>query len=334
VNNDKTKMPILVYSGHSHHRVTGSTAFFLDLLAQKYQLSVIWDESWTPAGAPLLAEQINALNPDVVLFFQLLPTRKELRKIRCNQLFLVPMHDGVVGNPGMRWKKIRDSGLQVINFCRATHAFFTQLGYRSMCVQYWPPPQVSSVEISKSARILFWARKRDIGWPLLKTLLGAQRPERIVLRIVADPGEFLEMPSADEISDYKIEVVTEWLDKSRYMELLRSCNVFMAPRLYEGIGQSFLEAMSFGMAVIAPDSPTMNEYIQHGHNGYLYSYAAPAPIDLSRLDAVRAQVLKDVSNGHFIWQSQESDVLEYIEQSKATKRRVSLSWRLRRLLGH
>jgi hypothetical protein len=280
----------------------------------------------------LLAEQINALNPDVVLFFQLLPTRKEMRRIRCDQLFLVPMHDGVVGNPRIRWKEIRGSGLQLINFCRATHAFFTKLGYRSLCVQYWPPPQVSSVETSKSPRILFWARKRDIGWPLLKTLLGAQRPDRIVLRIVADPGEFLEMPSADEISDYKIEVVTEWLDKSRYMELLRSCNVFMAPRLYEGIGQSFLEAMSFGMAVIAPDSPTMNEYIQHGRNGYLYSYTAPKPIDLSELDTVRAQVLKDVTDGHCAWHSQEASVLEYIADSKVIKRHVSLLWRLRRLL--
>lgn len=33
---------------------------------------------------------------------------------------------------------------------------------------------------------------------------------------------------------------------------------------------SFLEALSLGMAVIAPDGVTMNEYVRSGENGYLY----------------------------------------------------------------
>ena len=33
---------------------------------------------------------------------------------------------------------------------------------------------------------------------------------------------------------------------------------------------AFLEAMSLGLIIIAPNNPTYNEYIISGHNGFLY----------------------------------------------------------------
>ena len=47
-------------------------------------------------------------------------------------------------------------------------------------------------------------------------------------------------------------------------------NVYFAPRLEEGIGQTFLEAIRWGRCVVAADNRTINEYIIHGVNGLLY----------------------------------------------------------------
>jgi hypothetical protein len=295
--------------------MTASTQFLLDLLERSFQVSVLWDEGWLPSGKALRASRINELNPDIVLFFQTLPAPEELEKITCRRLFFVPMNDYVMGNPEELWLPARSFGLRVLNFCRATHAIFAGLGYESRCVQYWPQPQVQRVPALDEIRIFFWARKREIGWRLLKSLLGPTRPARIIFRAAADPGQELDTPSDDEIREYNIEVTKGWLEKSRYLELLTSCNLFVAPRRYEGIGLSVLEAMSYGLAVIAPDSPTMNEYIRHGRNGYLYHFDAPTPLDFANLRSLCEQAAADVNEGHRAWRSLESAILDYLASS-------------------
>ncbi len=46
---------------------------------------------------------------------------------------------------------------------------------------------------------------------------------------------------------------------------------------------SFLEAMAMGKAVVAADNPTMNEYLTHNVNGYLFNPEDPRPIILDAL---------------------------------------------------
>jgi glycosyltransferase involved in cell wall biosynthesis len=104
----------------------------------------------------------------------------------------------------------------------------------------------------------------------------------------------------------------------------------MAPRTYDGIGQSFLEAMSYGIKVIASDSPTMNEYIRHNHNGYLYRLSAPEPLALTNLPAMCAQAANDVADSHRAWQLCEQQILAYLASDG--RKSTSINWRLRGLL--
>ncbi len=50
--------------------------------------------------------------------------------------------------------------------------------------------------------------------------------------------------------------------------ILKSNTFHIAPKQEEGIGMTFLEAMTIGKIVIAKKAPTMNEYIIHGCNGF------------------------------------------------------------------
>lgn len=61
-------------------------------------------------------------------------------------------------------------------------------------------------------------------------------------------------------------------------QYIQKSALYFAPRKYEGIGMSFLEAMASGRCVIAPDYPTMNEYIKNGETGYLYNFKRPQKI--------------------------------------------------------
>ncbi len=50
---------------------------------------------------------------------------------------------------------------------------------------------------------------------------------------------------------------------------MRGCDVFAIPSHYEGHPKSLLEAMAFGIPVLAADSPGVREQIEHGNNGIL-----------------------------------------------------------------
>lgn len=321
------RKPALLYVGHSYHRLTASNTFFLDILRQEYEVTILWDESWQPGKRAPRAKQINEHHPDVVLFYQLVPERRELRKISCRRLFLVPMHDYVIDQPVGVWAGTRPSGLRVINFCRASHLMFANLGFESLSVQYWPPAHRTTPRANQSAvRPFFWIRHHAIGWQVLKQILGPQRPERVVLRVAVDPRETVDLPDDEDTREYRIQIVSGWLDRAEYLALLQGCNLFMAPRPFEGIGISSLEAMAMGIAVAAPDAPALNEYIFHNRNGYLYHLDAPQPLDLTSLPTVGQQALCDVIAGHDKWLGDSKRILEFMARTSASG--PSVRWRI------
>ena len=109
----------------------------------------------------------------------------------------------------------------------------------------------------------------------MKPLLKGASWSTIHLHVTNNLSEVQIGLSADEARRLPISTSTWFESPEEYAKVLRRCNIFLAPRAFEGIGLSFLEALSLGMAVVAPDNPTMNEYISSGENGYLYDMAKP-----------------------------------------------------------
>lgn len=322
--------PKLLFVGHSFHQQTGSSRFFIDLLREHFALTTVWDDSWQPGGTAPSAAQLNSHGADLMLFWQSLPKRAVLRRLHCRRLFWAPMRDGISLLPGP-WRRLKPSGLRLISFCSEAHDYCSAAGMESHAVQYWPAPLDDPQPIAdEPLSIFFWMRRGAPGWPTLKALLGDHRPARIVLRTAADPGETLVLPTDAECAEYRIERVSEWLDRPAYLRLLASCNAFMAPRLLEGIGLSVLDAMALGQAVIAPDRATMNEYIRHGDNGWLYDPDAPRPLDFTGLRAIRERARRDLTDGHARWQASLPGLIGYL--SDPADNRASLLWRLQRLL--
>jgi glycosyltransferase involved in cell wall biosynthesis len=91
--------------------------------------------------------------------------------------------------------------------------------------------------------------------------------------------------------------------------------IFIAPRDYEGIGLSFLEAMAMGKAVIAVDNPTMNEYIADGETGYLFDLNNIKEIDLSNLRTIQRNAHEYIQDGFFIWGKNKVKIIDFIKSS-------------------
>jgi len=317
-------MKKLLFVDHSHHAKTRATVFLQELLAQYFQVEMLWDESWSE-GATLDEEALNARQADAIVFFQSLPKARTLRRLHCPNITWAPMRDGLRYSSS-RLKRLRACPIKILNFCQETHAFFSANGQESLAAQYWPPPATVHRPARPAPRIFFWPRRKEITWDTLKALLGNFRPQSIVLRYATDPGHDLVLPDESDIREYNITVLQGWLPHDAYQAQLRDCDVFMAPRPVEGIGQAMLEAMSFGLSVIAPDAPTMNEYVRSGHSGWLYPLAKPSPLDFSDWVVRGAAARAAVVQGHSDWLIQATGVAAFV--AKPTVQQARWDWRL------
>lgn len=90
-----------------------------------------------------------------------------------------------------------------------------------------------------------------------------------------------------------INLGSAWMSKEEYSESIESCDWFVAPRLSEGIGMSFLDALALGVPVIAHDFPTMSEYVIKDVNGVLTDFDNDRKILLSKnLRSLQESLLK------------------------------------------
>ena len=94
---------------------------------------------------------------------------------------------------------------------------------------------------------------------------------------------------------------------------MNECNIFIAPRYFEGIGWSFIEAMTKGMAVVAFNQPTMNEYIKNGVNGYLIDEKKTETIRFKDFFEIGQRARINCIVGYKKWQNQSKNIAGFIK---------------------
>lgn len=299
----------IVYIGHSYHNKTKSSAFLIDYLKQFYDVEVLWDESWL--GGPF---------PDVsfidesylgVIFFQNLPNRKILENIKNDNLIFFPMYDAVVG--GLN-DNFRDNlqGLKIINFSKTLHEKLKKWGFDSIYVQYFPDSQ--KFIPGKGDEVFFWQRITKISINTITKLFGENDDWKIHIHKVVDPYHQFVQPSEEDGINFRI-TYSDWFEtREELWDLIKQKGIYIAPREFEGIGLSFLEAMAMGKAVIAVNNPTMNEYIDHGKTGYRFDLSNPEKIDLSNLEQVQKNSFDFMHEGRKKWEKDKHRIIDFIKK--------------------
>ncbi len=302
------------YIDHSFKIKSQSSRFLIDILEKHYDVEQFWDDSWNN-GPRVDLEVIAGKTFDIIVFFQQINYEPdELRKLNCENIVFIPMYDGAHFFPDSFFQKFQ--GIKFLNFSKKFHDRLLGLGLSSEYFQYFPDPNNFKVTNLQSTDLsgFFWQRYDLINWGHIIKLIGDFPFKKFHLHLAIDPpGYPVIMPEEDEKSRLNL-TLSEWFKtRDEYYQALQSADVFFAPRVYEGIGMSFLEAMAMGKCVVASDTPTMNEYITHNVNGFLYDIDNPQPLAFDNLAEIRRNARLDIENGYVQWIHSSQRLFDYFE---------------------
>ena len=301
-------MKEILFIGHSYHKKTKSSQFFIDVLSKKYKMDVFYNETWEN-GKGLDFSEIEKKEYSAIIFWQLLPPFNYINKFRCKNLIYVPMYDHSGLWDRSKWTFLRR--FKIINFSKTLHEKHKKWGLNSLLVQYFTP--LGEFCEGNSDEIFFWQRQTNFNFETLKKLMG-DKIFKVHIHKALDPSQEFYQPSKEDEEKYSITYSTWFDSKVQMWNVISKKGIYVAPRPLEGIGMSFLEAMSLGKAVVAIDAPTMNEYIKNGENGYIFDLNNPQPIDFSNLSEVQKNTYKFMKKGQSIWQNSVKEIFEFIEQ--------------------
>lgn len=309
-------MKKIAFVGHSFHRKTASVNFFIDLLLEHYQIEFYWS---LPGSykSDLRTFDLENKPYHAVIFFQILPTPGELEPIMSRNIILVPMFDNDPFITLSQWSKY--SKYKFINFSRTLFSKLEFLDFqKNIYLQFAPtvPKFRKSRDVNQKPKVFFWQRSEHINWSVLKKLIDFTQISSLHLhRIEKDVANdnWFEIPEGQDFEGFDI-TFSSWFDsKDELYRLLSDCDIFVAPRLFEGIGQTFLEAMAMGKCVISPNFPTMNEYIENGLNGILFDIMDPKPIDFRQWRRIGDQACVSIRRIRSLWDEKKLDIIHLIE---------------------
>jgi glycosyltransferase involved in cell wall biosynthesis len=286
------KVAFLAMSNHIY--ITHSSDFFIDLLRGLYgEVDVIpHEKAWV---------ELPKCHWDLIVVWQKLYSPKELEAFGADRVIIVPMLDACPFDEAY-WRDFK--AFKVFCFSTTLRDALISYGLEAWGVQYYPEDQEDAIDWGSGLRGFFWPRTPAVDWPLVKRLTAGSNFERMHLHgtSVSSQGE----PGVE---------TSEWFaDQSEYRRCLAGANVYFAPRLAEGIGLSFLEAMAMGLCVVAPDRPTMNEYIENGKNGLLYDPQKPEALDFSRARELGKAARSSCENGRQAWIDARADIRRFLEE--------------------
>lgn len=310
-------MDTVLYIGHSFHQKTKSSGFLLEQLKASFDVTELYlDSQEQPIGE---GTKVQGTHFDILVIWQIMPDVQEMRKhFTWERGVFFPMYDHFLDTGGlypMVWKDYAD--FTIICFSRKLHEELTASGFDAKYIKYFPQPKPVD-EWGREDGVFFWQR-RDL--PSLQTLMAVAEPlhiRHIHLHQVPDPGfRSTQLPMG--FSDIQM-TSTQWFEKKEDMfREIGKYAYYMAPRLYEGIGLSFLDAMSMGRCVIAPNTPTMNEYIADGVNGILYScegstHKVPRKTISLDVRTLQANAYHTIEQGYKEWMINRYKIIEWCQQ--------------------
>jgi len=296
------RVAFVVLAFHLEH--TGSSSFFIDVLKGAYEdFHVVADgDAWY---------EIPRLKPDLLIVWQRIFSPEELECLGVRNVVLVPMYDACPHTEEF-WNGYR--AYKILCFSRALHEFLERRSFRTYHVHYCMEPSPLRSTGRRGLRVFYWERSRLINWACVRTLLGEVRTDSFHYHrssniSAADPNG----PTAEEIDRYQVAFSDWFASREDYLAALGDSTIYFAPRESEGIGLSFIEALAMGLCVIAPDAPTMNEYIDDGVDGILYDPARPKPLSFSDVDGMGKRAADRAKKDHARWLAGIPEMLRFLE---------------------
>jgi hypothetical protein len=211
-----------------------------------------------------------------VWFFEWPPPPWLLRRKEARVIWS-PMWDWSRGL-SQRWWNALPKTLRIVAFSRRIAVRARRAGLPTLDLQYFKDPDLFAPADWTHGRVMmYWNRTGMVGPQFLEKLCAALRIDLLLFRGDLDYGWHREVgyELGDRLGDTLVRRVPAFATREEYLAFTKDVNVYLAPRVREGVGMLFLEAMARGCAVIGHDAPTMSEYITHGVTGVLVGRGVP-----------------------------------------------------------
>lgn len=210
-------------------------------------------------------------DPTEVIWFHQLPPSVEEMSTLGGRIVWSPMWDHARGYTQAWWNKL-PKAVRIVAFSEAVANRAETAGLPTVRLKYYADPNRFPPVLWGQERVMmYWNRTGLVGPKLLQRLCDALGIDTLLFKNVIDPlisrDAAYELPST--LGRTVVEGFDHIKDREEYYRLLRRANVYIAPRKFEGVGLTFLEALASGCAVLGHNAPTMNEYIGHGQDGFL-----------------------------------------------------------------
>jgi hypothetical protein len=300
-------MKKLLFIGMVFHEKTRSVAFLKTLLEKIYSVAYCFVD---PVSDPSFTafDEVDVTDIDVLVCLQVMPPRNLLSQhFRFKHAVFFPMFDSCPRVSKLeKWLPYRE--FQIVCFCQKLAKKLCRAGFSAHSIQFFPkPPEI--LEWGDPKSIFFWNRRENINISTVERLFAKTEVEHLHVHKALDPGCRFVPSSSDFVPAVSY---SEWHADRHAMtrDMLRSA-YYVAPRKKEGIGMSFLEAMAMGRCVVAPDNPTMNEYIVHGYTGFLYNEKRPRPISVEQVREIQSNAHAYMVEGFKRWEQTSPHMMEW-----------------------
>jgi hypothetical protein len=279
----------LLFIDHECHKKTRSAEFFLSVVRKAFDVVEHYYSHYYRTGSRKVAKDC-----DVAVIWEFPISRWRFFFPGKRNVF-VPMYDNEWASY-WQWKRIAWSGMGVISFCDKVSQHARRCGVTNILdVRYFPDPADLPQENGDSKRVFLWERGE-------------------ITRSVA---EKLFPPSDGYVFDVKR--ADEFLERDAYLARIAKCGIVIAPRRKEGIGMAFLEAMAMGKCVVANDDATMNEYIEDGENGILFSSGEAQPVSAESVSRVIAGVGASAARLQARWRADSEKINDFTVRQEKCK---------------
>ena len=264
---------INIFGWHSHfgeNSRPSAMKAFVDPIKKYYNVRTI------PLGqTSYINFNYNELKGQPIVFWAMHPPESVLNDKDYN-ITWVPMFDDVMWKRKSFWKSF-PKHLKIIAYSKWIKDITIKLKLNTIRVKYFENPNnLKQAYWNKGNNLFYWNRSGLLNKYQLRRLCDSLDIKTLVFRDQLDyyAHKKQKIILDDRLGNTDVLHLDMQLKHIDYMEYLSNCNIFITPRLYEGIGLTFIEAMASGMVVFSPNYPTMNEYIENNYNGIYLPFIA------------------------------------------------------------
>lgn len=218
------------------------------------------------------------------------------------------------------WKKIKYLNIRILSFSKPVKNLSKKYNCDHIDLKYALNILKGKTVNKKKVKIFFWFRNNFFTKDWIK-FFNKDKVDEIIYFKCPDPGKKAEKIKADDLKNFNFKIINkDFLPKKTYLNLIRNCDVFVSPRKQEGIGMSFLEALSMGKYIVANNDSTMNEYINNNKIGFLIDQNTKKKINIS--DIINFKTYREINSRKMFakWNIDKNKILKFSDKKSLNKK--------------